>query len=62
MRQEEEIQELQAVDGDLLLNGQGEEVNPHGNVIAGGHLRADDHAVIVDSCDFAVRAVGTVLS
>ena len=46
MRQEEEIQELQAVDGDLLLNGQGEEVNPHGNVIAGGHLRADDHAVI----------------
>lgn len=23
---------------------------------------ADDHAVIVDSCDFAVRAVGTVLS
>ena len=46
MRQEEEIQELQAVDGDLLLNGQGEEVNPHGNVIAGGHLRAEDHAVI----------------
>jgi hypothetical protein len=51
--QEEDVQELELVDSHLLLNGQGKQVYPHGDVVAGGYLGAQNPAglLIVNDAD-----------